>query len=164
MMRFEGNPSLSIIRRVFVFDTWITLYSSENSTMRRNSKERNLHILYLRSVDESRQAPPLSQRPGYREAKEQLRNLPKEKREQLALFITESERKRLYYKVDPSLQGYREWLSTNWAEHFAEEHHQPSSSSSCSPSSTWWSSSLWTSNWQRWHQHSWQDDKWSEQW
>ena len=50
------------------------------------------------------------------------------------------------------------------AEYFAEEHHQPSSSSSWSPSSSWWSSSSWTSSWQNWHQHSWQDDKWSEQW
>ena len=163
MIRFEGNLSLSIIRRVFVFDNWNTLYSSVSSTLRRNSKERNMHILYSRSVDESGQAPLLSQRPGYREAKEQLRNLPKEKREQLALIITESERKRLFNKIDPSLQGYREWLSTNWAEHFAEKHHQPSSSSSWSPSSTRWSSSSWTSSWQRWHQHSWQDDLWSVQ-
>ena len=96
MMRFTGNLSLSIIGRMLGFDTWITLYNSASSTMRRNSKEREriMQILYLRSVDENRQAPPLSQRPGYREAKEQSRNLQKEKREQLAPFIAESERKR----------------------------------------------------------------------
>ena len=36
-----------------------------------------MHILYLRSVDENKQAPHQSQRPGYLEAKEQLRNLQK---------------------------------------------------------------------------------------
>ena len=70
----------------------------------------------------------------------------------------------LQNKIDPSLQKYLEWLSTNWAEQIEEEHHQPSSSSSWSPSSTWWSSSSWTSSWQRWHQHIWQDDQCSEQW
>ena len=44
-------------------------------------RERNMHILYLRSVDDNKQAPPLSQRRGYQEAKEQLRNFHKEKRE-----------------------------------------------------------------------------------
>ena len=54
-------------------------------------------------------------------------------------------------------------LSTNWEEYFAEEQHQPSSSSSWS-STSWWSSSSWSSNWQRWHQQSLQDDRWSERW
>ena len=125
-------------------------------------RERNMHILYLRSVDDNKQAPPLSQRPGYREAKEQLRNLQRRK-ENLAPFIPVTERKRSHNKIDPSLQEHLEWLSTNWEEYFAEEHHQPSSSFSWSPTS-WWSSSSWSSNWQRWHQQRWQDDRWSEQW
>ena len=37
-------------------------------------RERNMHILYLRSVDDNQQAPPLSHRPGYREANEQFRH------------------------------------------------------------------------------------------
>ena len=49
-------------------------------------RERNMQKLYLRSVDDNKQAPPLSQRPGYWEAKEQLRNLQMEKREQLDLL------------------------------------------------------------------------------
>ena len=49
-------------------------------------RERNMHILYLRSVDDNRQATHLSQRPGYPEAKEKLMNLQKEKRERPALF------------------------------------------------------------------------------
>ena len=136
-------------------------YLYHNATQQQ--RERNMHMLYSRSVEENRQAPPLSQRPGYREAKKLLINLQKENRKQLAPFNPVSERKRLQNRIDPSLQGYLEWLSTNWAAHFAEEHHQPSSSYSWSPSSTWWSSS-WTTSWQRWHQHSWQDDTWSEQW
>ena len=58
-------------------------------------RERRMHILYLCSADENRQAPPLSQRPGYWEAKEQFRNLQRRKREQVAPFNSESERKRL---------------------------------------------------------------------
>ena len=61
-----------------------------------------MHILYLRSVDENRQAPPLSQRPGFREAEEKF----KEKRARLALLIPVSERKRLHDRIDPSLQEY----------------------------------------------------------
>ena len=57
-------------------------------------RERNIHRLYFRSVDENRQAPPLSQRRGYQEAKDKIRTLQKEKREQLAPFIPVSERKR----------------------------------------------------------------------
>ena len=67
-------------------------------------RDRHKNLLDLRSVDENKQAPLLSQKPG-----------------------------------------------------------TPSSSSPASPSSTWWSSSSWSPSWQRWHQHSWQDDKWSEQ-
>ena len=78
-------------------------------------------------------------------------------------FIPIIEKKRLHNKIDPPLQEYLEWLSINWEDYSAEEHHQPSSSSSWSPT-FWWSSSSWSSNWQRWHQHSWQDDRWSEQW
>ena len=38
-------------------------------------RERNMNLLYFRSVDENRQAPLLSQRPGCREAKKGLINL-----------------------------------------------------------------------------------------
>ena len=127
-------------------------------------RESHMNLFYSRSVAENRQAPPLSQRPGYWEAKKEWINPQKARREELAHFIPISERQRLQNKIDPSLQKNFEWLSTKWAEQFAEEHHQPSSSSSWSPSSTWWSASSWTPSWQRWHQHSWQDDKWSEQW
>ena len=43
------------------FDTWITLYFSGSTTMRCNSKEKEICTYFI-------QAPPLSQRPGYREA------------------------------------------------------------------------------------------------
>ena len=53
MMRLTGNLSLSISGRMLGFDTWITLYNSVSSTMRRNNKrERNMHILHQRSVDD----------------------------------------------------------------------------------------------------------------
>ena len=60
--------------------------------MRRNSKAKNMNLLYLRSVVENRQAPPLSQRPVYGEAYKELVNLQKERREQPAPFIPVGER------------------------------------------------------------------------
>ena len=145
MMRLTGNLSLSTNGLMLGFDTRMTLYNSVSSTLRRNSNEKSMQKRNLRSVDEDKQAPPLSQRPGYRDAKEQLRNLKKEKREQVVPFIPVSERKRLHNQIDPSLQEYLEWPSIYWEEYFAEEHHEPSSSSSWSPSSSWWSSSSWSS-------------------
>ena len=90
--------------------------------MRRNSNKNEIYIFIfkLRSVDENRQAPLLSQRPGYLEAKEKLRNLQKERREHFALFSQKGERKRIHNKIDPSLQGYLEWLSTNWAQNSSQ--------------------------------------------
>ena len=73
MMRLAGNRSLSIIGRMLGFDTWITLYNSVSSRMRRNNNEKEMciYLLYLRSVDQNKQASLLSERPGYPEAKEQ---------------------------------------------------------------------------------------------
>ena len=61
-----------------------------------HERERNMHVLYLLSVDDNQQAPPLSQRPRYRQAKEQLRNLQTKNRERLAPFIPVSETKKKY--------------------------------------------------------------------
>ena len=87
MMRLTGNLSLSKIGRMLVFDIWITLYNSVFSTKRRKQRERNVHILFSRSVDKNRQAPLLSQRPRYWEAKELSRNLQTEKRELTTSFF-----------------------------------------------------------------------------
>ena len=57
-----------------------------------------------------------------------LRRNRKEKDTEPAPFIRISERTRLHNRIDASLQEHLEWLSTNWAEQFAEAHHQPSSS------------------------------------
>ena len=51
----------------------------------------------------------------------------KRKRITIAPFVPVSERKRSHNKIDPSLQEYLEWLSSNWDEQFAEEQQQPSS-------------------------------------
>ena len=68
-IRSTGNLSLPIPGRTHGLHTWITLYISVSTTMRRNRKERDMNLLYLRSVDENRQASPPSQRPGYRKAR-----------------------------------------------------------------------------------------------
>ena len=112
-------------------------------------RERKVNLLRYRSVDENKQAPRLCQRQGHREAKKELSNQQKSKREEQVLYISVSDRKGLQKRIDPSLLDYLEWLSTNWAEEFAEEHHQPSSSSSWTPSPTLWSSSSWTPSWQK---------------
>ena len=115
-------------------------------------REGYVKLLHLRTVDENKQA---WQRPGYREAKKELSNLQKSKREEQVLYIQVSDRKSLQNRIDPSLQEYLDWLSTDWAEQFAEpqnsERPQTSSFSSWSPSPTWWSSSSWTQSWQKWH-------------
>ena len=105
-----------------------------------------------------------TQRPRYQEAKIALVDMEKQSRQDLGKpFIPIRERKRLHNQIDPSLQGYFEWLSTHWAEYFGEEREPPTSSSSSHWSYTsWWSPQSWTSNWQGWHQHSWNGDKWSE--
>ena len=141
--RWQNGAIYRQLQRVHNWsDAWVRyldhiVYFSICHNAPQQQREIHMHILYLRSVDENRQPPPLLRRPGYREAKEKLKKPTKEKREQLALFIPVSERTRSQNKIDPSLQGYIEWLSTNWAEYFAEEHYQPSSSSSGSPSSSW---------------------------
>ena len=50
-------------------------------------RERKMSLLHLRSVDGNKQAPPLSQRPGCREATKELSNLQKARREEQVDFI-----------------------------------------------------------------------------
>ena len=110
-------------------------------------------ILYLRSVNEDKQAPPLPQRPGYQDAKKALVDVQKQVRQECGIpSIQEVERQRLHNQLDPSMQRYLERLSTDWAEYFAEERPPPTYSSSWTPSSSWWTSSSSTSDW---HQHEW---------
>ena len=61
--------------------------------------------LYLRSVDEDKQAPPPQQRPGYQDAKKALVDLHKQVRQDCrVIFITKIERQRLRNQLDPSMQ------------------------------------------------------------
>ena len=165
MMRLTGSLSLPKIWS----DAWVRYldHNAQNDISHKAAQEQRSKytIYYLRSVDEDRQAPPLSARPGYQEAKTALVEMQRQSRQHLGItFIPKSERRRLNDQLNPSLQVYFAWLSTDWAEYFAEEREPPTLSSSSQWSSTsWWSPHSWSSNWQGWHQHSWQDDKWSEQ-
>ena len=76
-------------------------------------------------------------------------------------LIPKVERQRSRNQLHPSMLRYVEWLSTNWAEYFAEERPQPTSSLSWTRSSSFMTSSSWTSDW---HQHEWKDCAWSEKW
>ena len=80
-------------------------------------REKYKNLLHFRGVDENKQAPPLPQRPGYQDAKEAFIDMQKQSRQDFGIsFIPISERKRTHDQLDPSLQGYLEWLSTKWAE------------------------------------------------
>ena len=50
MMRFTCNLIVPIIGRMLGFDTWITLYNSVSSTMRRNSKEKDVCTYFIYAV------------------------------------------------------------------------------------------------------------------
>ena len=114
---------------------------SHNATQEQRIRYHNL--VYLRSVDEDRQAPQLGTSLGYCEAKHALVAVQKHSRQELGItFIIKCERHRSGNQLDPQLQGYHEWQRTNWAEYFTKEREPPTSSSS----SEWSSTSLWS-----WH-------------
>ena len=148
-------------------DAWVRYLdhiakSDISHTAPHSQRESNNNLHYLRSVNESKQAPPLPQRRGYQDAKKALVDMKKQVRQECVIpWISKVERQRLHYQLDPSMQRYLEWLGTNWAEYFAEERSQPSSSSSWTPSSSWWTTSSWTSDWD---QHEWKDSTSSEKW
>ena len=81
IMRPTGNLSLPTIGRTHGSGTWTTSCISTSTTKQRNRRERFVNLFELRSVDENKQAPPPWQRPGYWEAKKELLNLQKSKRE-----------------------------------------------------------------------------------
>ena len=74
---------------------------SHKATQEQSSRYHNL--LYLISVDEDRQAPPFSTRPGYQEAHQCKGNRDKIWESHLS---QKSERQHLGNQLDPSLQGY----------------------------------------------------------
>ena len=76
---------------------------SHKATQEQRSRYHNL--LYLLSVDEGRQAPPLSTRVGYQEAHQ---SKCKGNRDKIweSHSSQKSERQRLGNQLDPSLQGY----------------------------------------------------------
>ena len=77
-----------------------------------SQRERYNNLLYLRSVNEDKQAPPLPQRPGYQDAKKALLDIHKQSTTRLrsSFFIPKVQRQRLQNQFDPSMQRYLEWL------------------------------------------------------
>ena len=124
---------------------------SHKATPEQRGRYHNL--IYLRGVDEDRQAPHWSTRPGYQEAKIALVEVQTQSRQDLEIsFIPRSDRKHVNDPLDPSVRGYLECLSTHWAESFTKERELPTSSSSSQWSSTsWWATHSWSSNWKGWH-------------
>ena len=71
-------------------------------TARHLQRKKYNNLLYVRSVDEDKQAPPLQQRPGYPDAKKALVDMHKQVRQDCGvLFIPKVERQRLQYQLDP---------------------------------------------------------------
>ena len=95
-----------------LWDTWIILRTLISHKKRRKSKDRNENLLFLRSAIDEKQGLPLTQRPGYKEAKNVLIDMQKFSRKDLGVqFIRKSERKREHDKIDPITR-------TSWvAEH-----------------------------------------------
>ena len=110
------------------FKVWNTaLTCGRRTTTRRSPIQRRIH-LYLRGVNEDRQAAPSTTHKDQCTKKQRLHWLicKKQSRQDLGIpFIPIRDRKRLHNQIDPALQGYLEWLSTNW-----EEREPPTSSSS----------------------------------
>ena len=165
--KFTGSPNLRVIGHRCLGETLGLFRKLISHTQRRKSKDRNETLFFLRSAIDEKQGLPLTQRPGYQEANNVLIDMLKISRKDFGStnYTKLSERKRLHNQNDPSLQGYLEWLSTNWAEHVTEEREPPTSSSSSHWSATsWWRPQSWSSNWQGWHQHGWKDHDWAECW
>ena len=74
-------------------------------------RRRNNHnLLYLRSVDEDRQAPPSSARPGYQEAKTALVEMQRQSRKDLRIpFVPKSEAE--HFKENANFQPHLPLLS-----------------------------------------------------
>ena len=150
--QFAHNLSDAWVRYL---DHLVKFIIYHNSTQQQ--RERHKNLLYLRSVDENRLAPPLPQRPGYQEANEQPRSLQKGEKRTISSFYRGMWKETLTQQ-DWSFTARVLWEPGVQIGRNSSQRQQPSFSSSWSPSSTWWSSSSWTPSSQRWHQHSWQDD------
>ena len=137
--RPAGSPTWSM-SGLLGWGTWTIVQKIDIShTTPHSQRERYNNLLYLRSVSEDKQPPLLPQRPGYQDAKKALVDMHKLVRQDCGVpFIPKVERHRLQNQLDPSMQQCRGVLSTNWAEYFAEEKHQPTSSSSSTPGSSYW--------------------------
>ena len=122
MTRPTGSLNLPLVGRMLGWDTWTILHQLISLIKRRKNKEVDTTIcFYLPIVEEDRQAPPLSTRPGYQEAKTALVEMKRQSRQVLGIpFIPKSDRRRLNDQLNPSLRGYHEWLSIIWAEYFTE--------------------------------------------
>ena len=137
-------------------DAWVRYFGHVanidiSHTAPHSQRQRYNNVLYLRSVNEDKQAPPLPQRPGYKDAKKHWLMCRSKWDKNAELLLSQKfARQRLHNQLDPSMQRYLERLSTDWAEYFAEERPPPT----WTPSSSWWASSSWTSDW---HQHEWKD-------
>ena len=133
IMRLRESPNLPLTGQMRLWDIWITLRKLIPPRQRRihEGKDTNIHFTY----NEDRASATSTTKISVPRCKESigLRCKNSHDKKLRIPFTSKRERQRL---------RYREWLSTNWAEYFAEERPQPSpSSSSWSPSSTWWSSS-----------------------
>ena len=82
-------------------------------TASHEQRGRYHNLIYLRGMDEDRQAPPLSTRSGYQEAKTALVEMQRQSRQDMHIVhILTKERTRLNDELDPEMRGYLEWLST----------------------------------------------------
>ena len=121
-------------------------------------RARYNNMVHLRSLDSNKQAGPLCERRGCKEATRALMNLQYAER-QGEPKIPLTSRTRQNNTMDPEVQVFTGW-STLRNRKIQNANNHSSLSSSWSPSPTWWNSSSWDHQWQEWHSHGWQDKEW----
>ena len=133
LTKLTESPNLPMIGQMLGWNTWTILEKSTSPRQRRihEGKDTNIHFTY----NEDRASATSTTKICVPRCKESIGLRCKSNHDKKLRIPLTSKRERQRLR-------YLEWLSTNWAEYFAEERPQPSSSSSSwSPSSTWWSSS-----------------------
>ena len=121
------------------------------------------NLLYLLRVDEGRQAPPLSTGPKYQEATKRTSRNAKAIATRFGNPIYPKKAKGNAWEISSILQCKVTLLAKYELGRVLRKRPRTANLISLWSSTSWWCPHSWSSNWQGCHQHSWQDDQWSEQ-
>ena len=89
-MRSTGNPNKTLVGQ-----TLFVRYLDHIAQIDIHEQRGRYHnLIYPQSMDEDRQAPPLSRRPGYEEAKTALAELQKQSRREMNIVHIPTKRQK----------------------------------------------------------------------